>query len=590
MRILKLLNKKYLSIVIILFFFGLNSTAEDKPVDIWNIDENKIDATSSNNDLVIDNNIEDQTSGTGIYNMQSQKELDLVEVDQKFDSDEVKIIGLYDPQDYNLKIDMWLNSNGDQLKYLFTNLAKLELSKDASELMNILLLINSYSPKKNITEQEFLDLKSKWLIKNKDLDLIEEYLIKNQIINLHPKLARYLIDQHLSESNISKACKIFSKNVKPINDEYLSKFNIYCLLNDEKFEEAQLILDLKKELGFKDEYFENKLNYLFGYTEKINTDISEDSILNFHLAHRINPEFTFDPSDNTNKLIWRYLAASNLLYNISEIDITELDKISLIEKATHNQNYPEKDLFEIYKRFQFNINQLLNVADSYKTLTNIEARALIYQRILLESEGSKRLDLIKTLKDLFIKDDLTNAFDNKLQELLTSLDPENIPSNLSTFYYNYFENQKISQKKIKYNSDLLYQSKLINYFNGDYAKSKIEKDINNFLKKIKKNKKYLISKKDIILIESLKSDGIEISKKYKDLYEVSESEMPTDIQVMINNNETGAVILRIIEVIGQDKIEKLDEDTLYFIISALNQLNIDFIRNKILFKVLPLKV
>jgi hypothetical protein len=40
--------------------------------------------------------------------------------------------------------------------------------------------------------------------------------------------------------------------------------------------------------------------------------------------------------------------------------ISELDKISTIEKATHDKNYPEKDLFEIYKRFQFNINQLLN--------------------------------------------------------------------------------------------------------------------------------------------------------------------------------------------------------------------------------------
>ena len=66
--------------------------------------------------------------------------------------------------------------------------------------------------------------------------------------------------------------------------------------------------------------------------------------------------------------------------------------------------------------------------------------------------------------------------------------------------------------------------------------------------------------------------------------------MPTDIQIMINNNETGAALLRIVEVIGQDKLERMDEDTIYFIISALNQLNIDFIRNKILFKVLPLKV
>ena len=38
------------------------------------------------------------------------------------------------------------------------------------------------------------------------------------------------------------------------------------------------------------------------------------------------------------------------------------------------------------------------------------------------------------------------------------------------------------------------------------------------------------------------------------------------------------------------KLEALDEDTLYFIISALNQLDIDYIRNKILLKVLPLKV
>ena len=88
----------------------------------------------------------------------------------------------------------------------------------------------------------------------------------------------------------------------------------------------------------------------------------------------------------------------------------------------------------------------------------------------------------------------------------------------------------------------------------------------------------------------MKSDGIFIDKKYDDLYQVSASEIPTDIQVMINNNEKGATLLRLAEVIGQDKLERIDEDTIYFIINALNQLNIDLIRNKILLKVLPLKV
>ena len=59
---------------------------------------------------------------------------------------------------------------------------------------------------------------------------------------------------------------------------------------------------------------------------------------------------------------------------------------------------------------------------------------------------------------------------------------------------------------------------------------------------------------------------------------------------MINNDEKGAALLRIVEVIGQDDLERIDEDTIFFIISTLNQLDMDYIRNRILIKVLPLKV
>ncbi len=588
MKTLKLLNKKYLSIIFVISFLGLPVNAEEEPIDIWNIDKQNIEQETSNNSLV---EIEDdKVLEPSIYDMQSNKKIEKVEVDSTLNSKELKIIGLYDPEDYDLKIDMWSNSNGDQLKYLFSNLSKINLSDDASDIMNIALLTNAYYPNINIKEEEFLKFKSDWLIKSKDRDLIEEYLIKNQIINLHPKLSRYLVDQYLSESNVTKACEIFSKNTEVINDEYLSKFNLYCLINDGRNEEAQLIFDLKKELGFKDEYFEKKLNFLFGYTNKSELLISEKNILDFHLAHRTNPDFIFEPNENTKKIIWKYLASANLLYNIDEIEIDDFDKISLIEKATHDKNYSENDLFEIYKRFQFNINQLLNAFEAYKTLSNVEAKALIYQKILLESDTNNKLELIKILKELFIKDNHSKAFDEQLVVLLENINPEEVPSNFTTFYFNNLKNKEEQKKDIRFNKDILHQSRLVNYFNGDYAKSKIEKDLNGFLKKIKKDKKYKVTKKDIILIESIRSDGIKISKKYEDLYEINESEIPADIQVMINNNEIGTAVLRIIQVIGQDKLEALDEDTLYFIVSALNQLDIDYIRNKILLKVLPLKV
>ena len=590
MKILKLLNNKYLSILLLIFLSTFNANAEDKPIDIWNIDENEIEESSISNNQ---NNLETnntEISQPSIFDLQSEKEIETVQVSSDLNSQEIKIIGLYDPEDYDLQINMWSNSNGDQLKYLFTNINKMQLSKDASDLLNIVLLTNSYNPEINITNEEFLNIRSNWLIKNKDRELIEEYLVKNQILNLHPDLSRYLVDQYLSEANIEKACELFLKNSEVINDEYLSKFNLYCLINAGRSEEAQLILDLKKELGFNDEYFEKKLNYLFGYTQDPDPSISETSILDFHLAHRTNPDFVFEPKKNTDPQIWKYLSASNLLFDIEEVDIVEEEKISLIEKATHDKNYSEKDLFALYKRFQFNINQLLNASESYKSLSNIEARALIYQRSLIESDTEKKLEFLKLLKDLFIKDEYSNAFDIELKQTLETIEPDDVPSNYTTFYFDNIQEDSIELKDIKFNKDILHQSRLVNYFNGDFAKSKIEKDLDNFLKKIKKDKKYVLSKKDIMLIESIKSDGIEISKKYEDLYKINESEMPTDIQVMINNNEIGSTVLRIIEVIGQDNLTDLDEDTLYFIISALNQLDIDYIRNKILLKVLPLKV
>ena len=569
-----------------------NLYAEEQPADIWNIDKSKIDQKTENQNNTQGDEEKNlsQDSIANTLKIEPQQVITEIELENDINFNKVKILGLYDPEVFGLNIDMWSNSNGDQLKNIFAKLYKMNLSKDAKELMNISMLINAHHPKKNITEKEFIEIKSDWLIKNSDLNLIEEYIIKNQIFNSHSKLSRHLVDQHLSKANLEKVCEIFSKNQEPINDEYLSKFNIYCLIKSEKNEEAQLILDLKKELGFNDIYFEEKISYLLGYSDKIDQSISEKSILDFHLAHKTNPEFNFEPKKNTDKIIWKYLSSFNLLNSSNEIDVTELDKISTLEKATHDKNYSEEDLFELYKRFQFNLNQLLNVREFIQSLSNIEARALIYQKILLESENVERLKLLKILKDSFKKDNLENAFDLELKIFLEEMDPANIPDNLTSFYYTNIEINKKDEKKIKFNKEVMHQSKLINYFNGDYSKSKIEKDLQNFLKKIKKNKKYFFSKKDQIFLESLKSDGIEIPKKYDDLYEVNQSEIPSDIQVMINNDEKGAALLRIVEVIGQDNLDRIDDDTIYFIIATLNQLNIDQIRNEILLKVLPLKV
>ena len=587
MKNLKLLNRKCFIIFLFSFFISLNVQSQE-PIDIWSIEEksntNKVLNTKNDDDKEIPQN--------SIYEMQSQSNSELsIDQSQTLVSKEVKLVGLYDPEENGLDINMWSNSNGDQILNIFKRIDKLNLSQDASEIMDILLFTNAYYPKQNITEEQFLEIKSNWLIKKSNYQLIESYLLKNQIINENSKLTKYLVDYYLSESNVKKACEIFSEIKDSIEDVYLSKFNIYCLIHNNKKEEAQLLIDLKKELNdFNDKFFEKKINYLMGYTNEPDTEISENTILNFHLSHITNPDFEFEPKNSTAKEIWRYLSTSNLLYKINDIEINELDKIANIEKATHDGNYSEKELFELYKRFQFTINQLLNIKESTKVLPAIEARALIYQGILITTNIEKKLELMNALKNSFKIDGIEDAFSDELRNLLSDIDEQEVPSNYTIFYQNYIDKKENKLTNVKINNKILHQSKLINHFILENGLSDINKDVNNLLKKIKKDKKYFFSKKDIILIESLKSDGVKVLDKFNTLYEPNDYEMPSDIQIFINSGDMAATILRVIEVIGRDELKNIDDDTLYFIISALNQLDIDPIRNKILLKVLPLKV
>ena len=590
MKISKLLNKSYILFIFVFFFQFSSKVFSTEPVDIWNLDKSTTEDLEKN----INSEIIDDNTKILLKTLSNKSDPNKIIENESLESKNVSLVGLYDPEENGLSIDMWSNSNGEQIQDIFNRISKIDLSKDSKHILDIVLLTNSYFPKKDITVEDFLKYKSLYLIKNNDFNLIKNYLIKNKKISYNSLLIKHYVDHYLSISDLENACSIFNE-VENIEDDYLTKFKIYCLINQDKREESQLIFDLKKEQGFADTFFEKKFNLLMGY-EVINEndpfsgkEISEKNILDFHLSHRTDPDFSYIPNEKTSKLIWTYLLSSNLLDKVDQIDLDDEEKIRLIENATHNQIYTEQELFDLYKRFQFNIDQLLTVKDTYKLLPSFQGRALLYQRLILTLDTEERLDLSLKLKESFIEDEIGNAFSAELSNILKQIKLENVPSNYSTFYERNLITDDSKPKKIKYNNKIIHQSKLLNYFLNEVNIAKAEKDTNDILKKIKKNKKYFVSIKDIILLESLKSDGIKISKKYEKLYEPN-IDIPYDIQLLIQNDEKGMILLRIVEIIGNNELEKLDPETLNFIIRTLNLINMDKLRNRILLKVLPLKV
>ena len=580
MKILRLLSKFFISLVVYIFF--INSSISNEPVDIWNIEktENVIEKKLLNNNK---ENIEGET----IQEIKTGDQNKNIIVNDSLSANDVKLAGLYDPAENGLSIDMWSYSNGKEIKNILEELNSKKLSNFSEKILDVALLTNSYLPSNNISSEEFLDFKFQYLINKKDFDLIKNFIIKNPSIKNNDKLIRFYVDYHLSNSQLDKSCEIFD-HVNQVISDYLNNFKIYCLINQNKKEEAQLLIDLKSEFGILDEFFLKKFNILMGY-EKKDESISDKNILKFHLSHKTNEIFSYEPKIDTPNYLWKYLSTSNLLKDSDLINIENPDQVKLIEKATNEGAYEEKELFNLYKRFQFDINQLINVNDAYKLLPDYQGRALIYQRLLLTSDNSLKLNLSSLLNKSFEESNLSNAFNRELSKILKTIDKDQIPSNFTTFYNQNKELDKIKKLNIKFNNKIFHQSKLLNYFLNKTSLPKVEKETNDLLKKIKKNKKYVFSKKDIMMIESLKSDGVQVLKKYDKIYE-HKPNVPVEINSMIVNGETGLILLKIAYIIGEDELENIDLESLNFIVGILNELNTINLRNEILLSVLPLKV
>jgi hypothetical protein len=101
------------------------------------------------------------------------------------------------------------------------------------------------------------------------------------------------------------------------------------------------------------------------------------------------------------------------------------------------------------------------------------------------------------------------------------------------------------------------------------------------------SKKYKISLNDVILLESLKYDGFSIPKEIN-YEEISQNNLPpAELLNLVKNKEIGLVLLRIVELVGEDELVDLDPQTIYFINYLVGEAGLTKLRNKILITVLP---
>ena len=158
-------------------------------------------------------------------------------------------------------------------------------------------------------------------------------------------------------------------------------------------------------------FYDDKIDFLIGVTDKTNNKINEKNLLNFYLSSITVTDFKFEPTKKTKPEIWKYLNAANL---IKLEDASDKDKLKELEIAANNGQLDKKKIFEIYKQIPFNLNTLINAKNNYKTLNESDARALIYQKYLLSEASESKIQYLFLLEELFKKADFINIYSKYL--------------------------------------------------------------------------------------------------------------------------------------------------------------------------------
>ena len=574
MKLLNLNKKLFFSIILYFFFTPVFS---EESIDIWKKENLK-------------KNIDEPTKKISRQPTSKIKILPSISKEDNISSNSLDednlVYGIFDPEKNNLTIDMWVNSEGTRVKDTIERINKIKLSTFAEEIFVNTLFTIAKLPGQNMTDEEFINYKFDWLIKNKKNELIANFLNRNNEFPNKKKVIRYLVDENIAKANLTEACqdiKLISKDVK---DAYLDQFKIICLVENDKKNEAQLILDLLREQKLSNKFFDKKIDYLLGLTEKTDKKIEDNNLLNFYLSSITIPDFTYNPTKKTNKKIWKYLTAANL-FKINNLE--NMEQIKELENAANNGSLPISYIFEIYKNIKFNFNDFLNTDEIYPSLDIISARALLYQKILLSDNIEVKLKYIFLLNDLFKKDKLINISKEYIDKELKALNQDEIPLSYKQIVAeSIIYEKKIELGKIRYNNKNYHTSRILTFYTeGNVSKQKTEKEIKNIHKKIKKNKKYRVSIKDIMLFETLQSDGFVMPANVIDEEIIKNNLPPVELLNFGKNNEIGMLLLRIVELIGEDEILDLDEPTIYFINHLLVKSGLKKISNKILTTTLP---
>jgi hypothetical protein len=581
---------------------NLEESQEDSELNEVNILDNNIDQESDGNveENYDDANVEESDLDTNVEENDNEAKITI--------SDE----NLSTVNEVILLPDLWKKTNEEDLNFLLDNITDINSPTLRYELLSLLNIDNL--PPKNLDKVDFENLVIRSLLKFGDRD--KAYKIFNTFsdpestkYNLFYK--KFELNYLLSTYNLSEACD-FRNNFKNTdltsNNNYFLKIDIFCLILEENFNEANLLNALLQEIGnINDEYFQylyNKLNQPNLEDSDPNSfEINEKEIFLYSAMHRVG---NIALSQKLLQLDPINLSMPIILSSSTDIEL----RLKAAHAAYNNGILKIDSLAALYQIVDFSSEEL-NDPSSVVSITNgnIEmGMAYYYQLSNIQLLPVNRLEAILSFWKFAEKNNLELIAYSLSQKGLDTIEPSNELSKYGAEVVKAYVRSGNIDKAEKwllfsenYSEDLTNLHKLqsavllLNLFKVDESSQFIDillKNLQNMEKiSINNNDQTNALKNEILfvvfsLLNNRDQNPFNLNRKVDEPRFIPSAYIMNNIRDCIKNNNHAELLLSILVSLDGKNWAELHPEHLRLIIIALEEYKDGFLLNDIIMEIL----
>jgi len=578
-------------IFIFLYFLLFSSLLKGSEVSVI-----ELHSTKSLDQLVLEQNnseneIETNLSEESINNDESN----VIDEDNQSSKQNEELVenNIIDVSEVKTNIDI------EKLNFYFSNITIINSQPLYDEFIKILTESNI----QNSENQEVI-----FLFINKLIDLGEIQKAYNLIKLLNVENDKNIVFYKTIELNylfstnqLVEACELkneFNLLKFKLENYYLEKADIFCLVMEQKIDEANLLNSILIETEINiDEYFQNLINLLFNYNNDIQSvqlnlpnQYSKDLIFLYSAMQRIaelplSEEFLdIDPNN---------LAIPIILSNSSNINL----RLKAANKAYLNNLISVESLAALYQSVDFNSKQLNDPNNTLKEISNNELKmAYYFQLANIQIFPSSRLKVILDFWKFAESISLEKISYSLTYNIVSTIDPlaenSNNASKIATslIYSRDFEKASkwisLADNSSESNTELENVKLLYDLYQSDNSEKILEYITNNYSNLIN-NKSNDINEILFVLMSSL---GIEKNANFNLVFEkvMDDRKIPTmfinsEIKKNIElNNELNLFLLILLSLNEKDWFEIHPEHLRLVLTGIIKYKNSELLRDTLL--------